>query len=144
MISARIQRLPSTPEGTCGYLIVTIGEDMVFQCRTIELPWYDNQQNISCIAAGRYECYWRWSQKFNCYRYGLKNVPNRSGILIHPGNMAGDKAKGHRTNVKGCIALGSRMGVLWNQMAVMDSRTTCAAFEIFAQHKRFWLEVIGP
>ncbi len=64
---------------------------------TIERPWLDNERNISCIPEGIYDCVPHNGTKFkNVWR--LKNVPDRSAILIHVGNYASD--------VHGCIAVG--------------------------------------
>ena len=65
-------------------------------CRSIELPWKDNLRGQSCIPEGRYELIPRSSQKYGeCIE--LLEVPNRSGILIHPANYA-------LTELRGCIA----------------------------------------
>jgi len=144
MISARLQRERSSDEGTPGFFTVHNGPDSILGLRSLELPWHDNERNVSCIEPGCYECYWRYSKKYKRYLYGLKNVPGRSGILIHRGNVAGDKSLGFRTNSAGCILLGESMGELWGQLAVMNSRRMIAAFETFAQHKRFWLDVVEP
>lgn len=53
---------------------------------TIELPWKDNQRNISRIPAGVY--YYRKTQRYsngkNCL--WIQDVPNRSQILVHVGS----------------------------------------------------------
>jgi hypothetical protein len=66
---------------------------------TAELPWRDNQRNVSCIPPGRYEVKRRWSLKYKSH-WILKNVPNRSYILIHVGNFMDD--------TQGCILVGDR------------------------------------
>ena len=66
------------------------------QCYTIELPWKDNKRNQSCIPEGRYLLERRFSERFMAHIL-VKDVPNRSLILIHPAN---DAAK----ELKGCIA----------------------------------------
>ena len=58
-----------------------------FLCHTIELPWINNQRNISCIPEGKYEVIPRFSKKFK-HHLILKNVKHRSFILIHPANDA--------------------------------------------------------
>ena len=67
-----------------------------FICFTIELPWKDNQRNTSCIPDGNYLLKHR-----NTYRLGphfrVEQVPERSGILIHPANNAQEE-------LQGCIA----------------------------------------
>jgi hypothetical protein len=65
-------------------------------CYTIELPWKNNQKRVSCIPEGTYKIEERFSEKFGNH-LELKNVPNRSLILIHPANNA-------LNELKGCIA----------------------------------------
>lgn len=65
-------------------------------CKTIELPWRENQRRISAIPEGRYELKKRVSQKFGNHLI-LIDVPNRSLILIHPANDA-------LKELNGCIA----------------------------------------
>lgn len=66
-------------------------------CVTLELQWYRNIKNISCIPEGEYSCVPHTSQKYkNVWR--LENVPERSGILIHAGNTSVDTT--------GCILVG--------------------------------------
>ncbi len=80
------------PDGTNGELRC----DGKTICFTIELPWLQNQRNISCIPEGRYELKKRFVQKFGLHLL-VVNVPDRSWILIHPANHA-------TTQLKGCIA----------------------------------------
>ncbi len=80
------------PDGTNGELRC-VGKTI---CFTIELPWLQNQRNISCIPEGRYELKKRFVQKFGLHLL-VVDVPDRSWILIHPANNA-------KTQLKGCIA----------------------------------------
>ncbi len=64
-------------------------------CYTIELPWKNNQHQISCIPEGRYELEKRYELRFG-HHFILPHVPNRSGILIHAANDA-------LKEIKGCI-----------------------------------------
>jgi hypothetical protein len=65
-------------------------------CYTIELPWLNNQQRISCISEGEYVLQKRFSPKFKWHLH-LMNVPGRDLILIHPANDA-------KKELLGCIA----------------------------------------
>lgn len=80
------------PEGTQGILLLN-GQ---FICYTIELPWIQNKRNISCVPEGLYTLQKRYSTKFKYHLY-LKNVADRSLILIHPANDA-------KKELEGCIA----------------------------------------
>ena len=67
-----------------------------FICQTIELPWKENQRSISCVPEGKYELLARTSSKFKKH-FILKDVTNRSLILLHPANNA-------KRELRGCIA----------------------------------------
>jgi hypothetical protein len=118
-----ISRKPSTDQGTEGLLSIP---GLQFSCPCLELPWKDNQSNISCIPAGTYMAAWRESRKWKAFH--LKDVPGRSFILIHAGNFAGDVSKGWKTNVLGCILLGTRRGIIKGQRAVLVSRPMVRRF----------------
>lgn len=62
----------------------------LYSCYTIELDWKDNKRNISCIPANIYNIELIKSPKFKEVLH-VKDVPNRSGILIHKGNAASIK-----------------------------------------------------
>ena len=78
----------------------------------LELPWRSNQADISCIPAGRYKAALMFSPRFARPLYHLLCVPNRTEILIHVGNWAGDVAKGLKSDTEGCILLGHSFGTL--------------------------------
>ena len=65
-------------------------------CFAIELPWKNNQHEISCVPEGRYELKKRYSDHFG-WHIQVCNVPERDLILIHPANDA-------MSELKGCIA----------------------------------------
>ena len=48
-------------------------------CKTLELPWRDNQKGISCIPAGEYKLSPYPSSRFGEV-YIVNDVPNRTGI----------------------------------------------------------------
>jgi len=80
------------PEGTNGEL--WCGQRII--CHTIELPWLENQRQISCIPEGRYKLRKRFAEQFQWHLW-LENVPNRQWILVHPANNA-------QKELRGCIA----------------------------------------
>jgi hypothetical protein len=75
--------------------ILHVGDIVVY---TLERPWLDNRRNISCIPEGRYHIYTFVHSKMGMV-IGLEDVPERSEILIHPGNTIKDTA--------GCILPGT-------------------------------------
>jgi len=68
----------------------------VHLCFSIELPWKDNQQSVSCIPEGFYPIRFRTSPKFSKHLH-IPEVKDRKWILIHPANDA-------QKELKGCIA----------------------------------------
>lgn len=77
---------------------------------TLELPWLDNQSNISCIPTGTYNIIKYVSPKFkNCF--SVLNVKQRKNILIHSGNTSKD--------THGCILVGMSTN---NKDTILESK----------------------
>ena len=131
-----IERRDSGDQGTFGLL--TTGSLTLY---TGELPDRSNAPSISCIPAGRYRVVWAWSPRFRRYTYRLLDVPARSGVLIHSANLCGDIARGYRSHLNGCIALGERLGTLEGQRAVLLSAPAVRRFEEFMGRQSFELEI---
>lgn len=97
--------------GTFGVLVVN-NEPM---CVTLEETWLDNIPLESCIPAGSYEC-----RKYSGTKYKdvweVRNVPQRSAILIHWGNT--------EKNTSGCILVGKYYAQFGQQKGVADSKAT--------------------
>lgn len=106
-----LERFAYTPLGTFGRLKINNKE-----WYTVERPWLNNKKNISCVPEGFYRL-----ERYDSPTKGrgqvwqFENVKGRTYIQIHKGNTPKD--------VVGCIALGTRLGVLNNAWAVLDSRT---------------------
>lgn len=116
-------RQQSHAQGTEGILLTPHG----FSCKTMELPWRNNEQNISCINEGTYLCVVYFSNKFG-KSYHVTDVDGRTWILCHTGNLAGDKSLGYKTHSAGCILLGKYHGFIEKQRAVLCSRPTVKRF----------------
>ena len=95
----------------------TIGHLQVNDTRfyTLELPYKDNQKQISCIPIGTYKVVKRNSPRFGDH-FHILDVPNRSYILIHHGNFY--------TDIKGCILVGNDIFDLNgdNELDVINSK----------------------
>ncbi len=117
---------------TLGYLFIG-GE--VF--RTLERPWKNNARNISCIPPGTYHTTYLPRSASGKYKkvFHVREVPGRGGILIHNGNLV--------SHTKGCILLGTRVGNLGGEKAVLSSRIAMREFNKVANKQDFELEVIG-
>ena len=92
-----------------------LGEQFI--CFSIELPWKQNQQNVSCIPESRYKIKKRFTLKHG-HHFILIGVKNRAGILIHTANNA-------IRELRGCIApvgelkgagIGSQSGLAMQQL----------------------------
>lgn len=107
---------------------------------TAELPWRDNQSNLSCIPAGEYVCIPYVSKRFGAV-YLVQDVPGRSYILFHAGNYAGNSEKGYKTDSHGCILLGMKHGSLSGQDVVLSSKVAMAKFREAMGEDPFTLKV---
>ena len=92
---------------------VTFGK---FSCFSIELPWLNNAENISCIPPGIYRCN-KISSPKNGKCFEVMDVMDRTDIQGHVGN--------YTSNILGCIAFGDSVkhkefGEIW----VTNSRVT--------------------
>jgi hypothetical protein len=130
-------RSESTDEGTFGTLI--IGDEQLF---TAEPPWRNNERNVSCIPYGKYECVYSVSMKHGPV-YRVQNVPGRTDILIHAGNIAGDKLMGFKSHSDGCIMPGSRKGKILKQKAVVSSGAAMTLLHQWLDKEPFILTVAG-
>ena len=136
MIRIGLRRLEHTDDGTFGVFILPQGAF----CYSLELPWKDNQRNVSCIPLGEYLCTPRFSNKFG-KTYHVQNVPDRSYILIHAGNLGGDTSLGRTTHLAGCIAPGQYLGTIEGQRAVLSSRSALSRLHSALGWKDFTLVV---
>ena len=129
-MKAELIRTSTSDQGTPGRLVLEGG----FECASLELPWRDGKDNLSRIPVGSYKCKQRFSWHFVRFLYEVKDVPDRDNILLHQGNFAGDTTKGWKSDVEGCILLGSEIkemipeGFAKPQMAVINSKDTLAKF----------------
>ena len=102
----RLTRLEEKHGGTWGILTIANTNTLLFTC---ELQWHDNARNKSCIPAGMYRI-----EKITDYKWIVCDVQGRSGILLHPAN--------YPSELRGCIALGLRLGKIDGRHGVLDSR----------------------
>lgn len=74
------------------------GSRQVFESKTIELEWKNNEANVSCVPVGFYNIVFEHSARFGEHLWELKGVPGRSEVKIHVAN--------YYTQIQGCIAVG--------------------------------------
>lgn len=117
--------------------IQTLGElaTLGFYCKTLERPWLNNKQGMSCIPKGDYICKWTYSPRFLKYTYQVMDVPKRTGIRLHSGN--------YWWNINGCILLGNKYGDINNDKTVdiLNTKLTIKKFEEFMKKEDFKLTI---
>lgn len=115
MFIVELIRLEENHYGTFGVLKIN---KEVFCC-TLEPPDLLNVRNISSIPAQQYICERHRSSKYG-NTFKVTNVPGRSSVLIHAGNIV--------KHTKGCIILGQYFGKLKENRAVLNSGKTFKCF----------------
>ena len=125
--SILIERFAYSPMGTFGHLT---GAGTFF---TVERPWANNAERISCIPEGTYRCQRGVFPKFK-ETFQVMDVPGRSAILFHIGNTMVD--------FEGCIGVGTELGYVNECWGVTNSRTAYARFmEALKGEATFALEI---
>lgn len=105
-----------------------------FLCKTLELPYRNNENDTSSIPTGTYSCDWTYSPRFKKYMY-IVNVASRPGIRIHGGNVF--------TDTEGCILVGDAYKDI-NADGLSDlinSKITLDKLESFFDRKSFILTI---
>jgi hypothetical protein len=105
-----------------------------FSCKTLELPWLNNQKNISCIPTGVYKVKMIYSLKYGRV-YEVQDVKGRSSIYFHEGN--------YYSQIKGCILVGNKFSDINGdgELDVVNSKITRKALEAFFGYKDFILVI---
>ena len=109
--------LPSPVGGTFGNIELPSGRKLY----TVEPPWVGNKQSVSCIPDGVYKLHMRDSGVVSRSSGGefkagweVTAVPNRTFIMLHPGNWP--------HNFEGCIGVGLSYLLLSGRLGVSSSR----------------------
>ena len=136
MLDVPLIRNHSTDHGTEGVLYA-IGNKFY----TMEPPDRNNKPNFSCIPPGIYIVKRRWSQKYKVH-YWVTEVEGRTVILMHSGNVGGDREKGLISHTWGCILLGLSRGHINGQRAVLSSRTAVRRFHALMGMQTFRLIIM--
>lgn len=126
---ATLQRLETGPEGTFGRFLAG-----PLNLWSLELPWRENKPSVSSIPPGLYRCIFTHSPRFKRALYLVGPVPARSGIRIHPANLA--------RQLNGCVALGEKLGWMDGQKAVLLSAPAVRRVEEYFGGQPFTMEVL--
>ena len=103
-----IRRVATGVHGTFGAVLYN---DIPYAL-TLERQWLDNRKGKSCIPAGTYKCKRVVSPKFG-NTFEVTNVPGRTHILFHKGNIDDDS--------HGCILIGEQFDILDHKPAITSS-----------------------
>lgn len=140
MIELTLYRMAETDDCTLGRIETPKCEQL---CVTMERPWVDDDgnglgdRNRSRIPAGRFRAFRRLSPSRGYELFELEGVPGRSNIQIHKGNLPDDSL--------GCIIVGSSIGKLKGQRAVLGSAQAFERFMDWLKNEdEFWLVVKDP
>ncbi|HET9742529.1 MAG TPA: DUF5675 family protein [Terriglobales bacterium] len=104
MLEIEIDRKQSFSNSLAGDLFV----NGLYICRTLELAWWWNENDLSCVPPGNYSAFIRTDKK-DGWRIQLSGVPgSRTGVQIHIGN--------YPKEIKGCVLVGEYCtpGMIWH------------------------------
>ena len=116
-IKGTLIRIKREDKQTLGRLILFDVLDKIFECCTLELPYLENETNISCIPIGVYELE-VYDSPSKGIVYLFRNTIDRNYVEIHVGNRY--------DQIEGCVLIGSDYFDLNNDgyKDVVDSRST--------------------
>lgn len=130
-----IERYDHGKKQTLGRLFVLDGKRVVYTCHTLELPWKNNQFQVSCVPEGVYQVVRRTSAKFKNH-FHLTNVPGRTYILIHAGN--------YYTDILGCILVGKGLADINNDGLKDVTSSKAALTDLLAlMPSNFEIEIVA-
>ncbi len=133
MLNAKLFRFQNEGTHVMGALVID-GHKFY----TIERPWLNNLRNKSCIPAGNYTAHYLPRSGSGKYRkvYHLLPVENRSGILIHTGNLV--------QHSLGCLIIGSKFVSKTDKRspAVYSSRKALRDLNKITGEESFALEIL--
>ena len=110
---------------------------------TFELPWVNNDHNLSCFPKGVYPALYVNSPKHG-WVYELQDVPGRAEVQLHIGNDLADTL--------GCVLVGKYHGLVWkgrpwarkSTVGVLESRVAFNEFmKAAGRDREIQIEVIG-
>ena len=105
---------------TFGHFDLFDGFLKVFSCKTLERPWKDNRNKVSCVPAGTYPVVLEYSPHFDRELNELKLVPGRSEVKFHVANYV--------QRLEGCIGVGLSIGDI-NGDGVPDLKSSGVALD---------------
>ena len=134
-MKAYLKRQNDNGTATTGIFFFEKDGGEVLTLASLELPWKENKNKISCIPKGSYKVTTTFSNRFKKDMWLLLDVPNRSGIRIHSANYS--------IELEGCIALGLQKVDIDNDktMDIKDSKKAIVLAK-FHLGNEFELEIL--
>lgn len=132
-----IYRITTNKNQSLGYCVIKEKGLILFESRSLERGWLDNQKNVSCVPAATYNAVVEYSPKFNRDLWELKGVPGRSECKFHAAN--------YWNQLNGCIALGKEFKDINNDnfTDITESRETMECFhQVLRNYKTVKVEII--
>jgi hypothetical protein len=115
-----------TKNQVTGTLKITDAGSVVFECKTLELPWKNNERRVSCILpdpddpSTKIYVLKRTNQSpsFKYPHLDILDTPDRTAVKIHAGN--------YHTQILGCVLVGESLVDMNNdgELDVTSSRKT--------------------
>jgi len=132
-----LYRIEDSEFQTLGTLILFKGLEKIFECKTIELAWKHNKNNISRIIGGgqKYKLsYYKSPSKGDTYLFD--GTINRDYVEIHSANFA--------NQILGCIAVGSNFSDINRDgnLDVVNSKKTLEQLITATKKKDIYLTII--
>ncbi len=105
-------------------------------CHSLELPWKNNEPNISCLPLGDYVCKVTYSPAFKKDLYLiLEPFPHRDGFRIHAANRL--------TELRGCVAFGEKITQVDDSIFLATSAKWVTAVMEHFNNEPFLLQIIA-
>lgn len=133
---AKIIRNPDQTKEVTGQIAAVNESGAILKLFTMERPWLNNQNEISCIPPGKYSVIKVPATHIPYPHFAVENVPDRAGICIHKANYV--------IQLEGCVAVGMELKDI-NGDGLLDTVSSGQAFDLLFAHMpdSFELEVVN-
>lgn len=137
-MNVTLRRFGELNKSTMGLLFI---EGLPIVLCTVERPWLNNADDISCIPAGKYKVIPHGWEPGNPNHFAkvkvwqIVGVKDRDGILFHVANRA--------IELKGCVGVGMGVVISQTDSAVQSSDDAIKLMQRTIGNQGFDLEVIA-
>lgn len=119
-----LHRLVYLKDRTLGTLEVRDGSTLIESFASLELPWRNNEDRISCFPSGTYTAKRRFSPSRKVWLFELEEVPGRDHCQIHVANFP--------EQLRGCVAIGADHADI-NKDGLFDVASSGKGFKRFME-----------